>query len=98
MQVYIKDLIESQFAISMDKADVVYRLLDTAVNNNERIEVSFAGIEILITAFLNNAVGLLYEKYSAEQIEQCLTFIDLNEQFELTLSAVKENAMSKYKK
>lgn len=95
---YIKEQIDSKYAISVDKADTVYRLLDKAVANNESINVSFSGIEILITAFLNNAIGPLYEKYSVEQIDSCLNFIDMNEQFQKTLDAVKSNAISKYKK
>lgn len=92
--IFIKEQTGSNYAISIEKADILYGQLDKAIANKEHVNISFKDIEILITAFLNNAVGRLYEKYSTEEIEKYLNFIDMNEQFIITLKTVKDNAVA----
>jgi len=40
----------------------VFELVDTYLQKREKVELDFAGITIMITAFLNAAIGSLYSK------------------------------------
>lgn len=56
----IKDIIKSELAVSTEKGNEVFELVDSYLKKNERVELDFAGITIMITAFLNAAIGRLY--------------------------------------
>ena len=61
MKIEIKDIIKKNIAISTDDGAKVFleikKLLD---NKDEYIEVSFIGIDMLISHFLNESIGKLY--------------------------------------
>lgn len=50
----------------------VYRALQQAVSEGDRVVLSFSGITRMTTAFLNAAVGQLYGEFSEEQVRQHL--------------------------
>lgn len=56
----IKDIIKSELAVSTEKGNEVFELVDSFLQKNEKVELDFAGITIMITAFLNAAIGRLY--------------------------------------
>lgn len=94
--IFIKDIIGSQYAISMEKAKILHDLLEKAINEKTVINISFKEIDVLITAFINNAYGLLYKNHSPEDIDSYLKFIDLKDIFKKTIDNVKEVAVSYY--
>ncbi len=59
----VKDIIDSELAITTDDGNLVYENIHTAFDNKNVVELDFKGINIMITAFLNSAIGRLYENY-----------------------------------
>lgn len=58
----IKDIINSELAVSTENGEKVFEIVDSYLQKKEKVELDFAGITIMITAFLNAAIGKLYGK------------------------------------
>lgn len=68
----VKDIIESHFAITSDDGNKVYESIFENLNKNNTVELDFEGITVMITAFLNAAIGKLYEHFSSETLNKHL--------------------------
>ncbi|MDD4556240.1 MAG: STAS-like domain-containing protein [Alphaproteobacteria bacterium] len=94
----VKEIIDSEFAVSADRANKVYNLISNAIKEKKRINVSFKDIEVLITAFLNIIYGDLYRDFKEEEIENYVSFIDLTNDWEELIPLIKQRALEFYKK
>lgn len=72
--IVIKDVINSELAVSTENGIKVFELIDSYLQKKEKVELDFAGINIMITAFLNAAIGSLYGKkeYTPEFLNEYL--------------------------
>jgi hypothetical protein len=70
----IKDIINSELAVSTENGEKVFEIVDSYLMNKEKVELDFVGITIMITAFLNAAIGKLYGKkeYTPEFLNEYL--------------------------
>jgi len=70
----IKDIIGTDLAVSTENGNRVFEIVDEHLQKKEKIELDFAGITIMITAFLNAAIGSLYSKkeYTGEFLNEYL--------------------------
>ncbi|MDP2159847.1 MAG: STAS-like domain-containing protein [Flavobacterium sp.] len=70
----IKDIINSELAVSTENGNKVFEIVDSYLQKKEKVELDFAGITIMITAFLNAAIGRLYSKkeYTGEFLNEYL--------------------------
>lgn len=70
----IKDIIETNLAVSTENGNKVFEIIDTYLQKKEKVQLDFAGITIIITAFLNAAIGSLYSKkeYTGEFLNEYL--------------------------
>jgi len=66
----IFDEINGDSAISVEDGDNVYKKIDNALSKNLIVEIDFQNIKLIITAFLNAAIGQLYSKYKSEQLNE----------------------------
>jgi len=62
--ILIQEVISKNIAFSDEDAEKVYKILSDAIAKGEKIELSFKGIDMLISRFLNVAIGRLYKKFS----------------------------------
>lgn len=53
-------------------ATALHNAIADALDRGEKVALSFAGVARLTTAFLNSAVGQLYNEYSEEQVRNGL--------------------------
>lgn len=61
MKIEIKNIIEKNIAISTDDGEKVFTNIKELLEHKEKsIEVSFSGIDMLISHFLNESIGKLY--------------------------------------
>ncbi len=58
----IKDIINSELAVSTENGEKVFEIVNSYLQKKEKVKLDFAGITIMITAFLNAAIGKLYGK------------------------------------
>lgn len=67
MKIVVKDIIEKPIAISTEDGKKTKEAIKSLFDKNEEIEVSFEGINMLISHFLNESIGVLYIEYSKDK-------------------------------
>jgi hypothetical protein len=91
-QLRIKDIINRDVAVSSDDGDIVYSHLEKCINEDCIAEIDFSDINILTTAFLNSAIGQLYNKFSSEQLNNSLKLKNVADEDRILFKKVIERA------
>lgn len=79
MNLIVKNIINSNVAISMEKGEKLLKEIQKALNSEDDVIVDFEGVSDLTTAFLNVAIGHLYLDYSKEVLNAKLQIANLDE-------------------
>ena len=90
----VSERIGSKRAISNTGAECVYEQICGIIDRKGVVVLDFAGIELIVTAFLNTAIGKLYGKYDEAKIEASLRFHNLDNDDMEMVSEVKKRAKS----
>ncbi|RXH52462.1 DUF4325 domain-containing protein [Kurthia gibsonii] len=98
VEIFVKDIIASETAVAPIKGDILNKVIAEKLYSNETIEVNFEGIEDLTTAFLNKAIGNLYNSFSKDKIEKNIIAKNLDEVDMFLWDKVKERANVKFSK
>jgi len=80
--VKIHDIIDKNIAISTEDGKKVFEILKNEIERSESdIVVSFKGIDMLISHFLNESIGELYSYFSTSKwdILDNIKYIDIDE-------------------
>ncbi len=80
----VKEVIGSQFCVRATDGMKVYEQVQPALKRGNAVVLSFNGVELVIAAFLNHAVGKLYKEFPPEYVETLLSVKGLNNQFYMT--------------
>lgn len=94
----VREIINTETAVSPKKGEILFNRLSEKLYNNEIVELDFYGIEDLTTAFLNKAVGNLYNAFSAQKIENSIIPKNLDEVDWFLWEKVKERAAIKFER
>ena len=86
------DLVGGPICVSTDDGQIVYGKIAPLLREGHKVIVSFDGVEILIPAFLNSAIGLLYGEFTDEQIRETLSVRDMSTGGKDTLEFVMKHA------
>lgn len=78
--------------VSADDGQRLHDKIAQNIRQGNRVEVSFAGVETLISAFLNAAIGQLYGEFSDESISSHLRIEGLEIEDAELLERVTKNA------
>jgi hypothetical protein len=70
LNVLVKEIIQSETAVTSVKAELVFEVLKTNIKNGEISVLDFTGVKSLTTAFLNIAIGQLYDLESPDKLTQ----------------------------
>jgi hypothetical protein len=95
-QILIKDVINTNFAVTTEDGNTIFELLDSNLSKNNAVSLDFQGINLMTTAFLNSAIGQLYsiDKYSSAFLNSNLKLVNVQEQdkplFALVVKRAKE--------
>lgn len=92
IQLKIKDIISRKTAVSSDDGDIVYNRIVECINDNSVAELDFSEISILTTAFLNSAIGQLYNKFSSEQLNKTISLKNVADEDKILFKKVIERA------
>ena len=90
--VRVLDVIGSSLAVSADDGQAVHEKIAPLMREGRAVRLSFQGIDTLITAFLNGAVGQLYGEFSEAQIRELLSVKDMAPEDVPLLKRVVDNA------
>ena len=93
----IKDIIKRETAVSSDDGDILFSNIVDCINDNTIAELDFSGISILTTAFLNSAIGQLYNTYSSEQLNNALRLKNVANEDKILFKKVIERAKEYFK-
>ena len=91
-QLKIIDIIHRETAVSSDDGDIVYTLIISYFKKKCIVVLDFSGITILTTAFLNSAIGQLYNTYSSGQLNTRLRLKNVANEDKILFKKVIERA------
>ena len=74
----IVDTIKSEFAVSPEDGDIIYSLIENYLTSDESISLNFDKIDIITTAFLNNAIGKLYKNFEKDKLNRLITMKNIS--------------------
>ncbi len=86
------DLVGSPFCVAIDDGQMVHGEITRVLDAGEVAIVSFAGVQRLTTAFLNAAIGQLYNEYEESLVRDRLKVVDLEKSEVHLLKKVVDNA------
>ncbi len=96
-RILVKQIIDSELAVSSDRADILFVFLKDVLERNEKIELSFESIDFLLTVFVNDSIGKLYEYFPADQIEN-IVIVNAEKSILDTIERVKRKSREFYNK
>jgi hypothetical protein len=88
----IKELISRDTAVSSDDGEIIYMAIVECIEEGHIAELDFSEISILTTAFLNSAIGQLYNTYSSEQLNNSLKLKNVADEDRILFKKVIERA------
>lgn len=71
----IYEEINNSLAVSSDDGDKLYQKIDSFIREGLVVELDFSGIDVMTSAFLNAAIGQLYNTYTSEQLNSQLKIV-----------------------
>ncbi|MDR2907482.1 MAG: STAS-like domain-containing protein [Bacteroidales bacterium] len=95
--IQVANVIGNYYAVEATEGQKVYELIKKAITENQKIMLSFLNIEMMTTAFLNTAIGQLYNDFSEEQIKDSLTLDNMSDSGKVILKRVVDTAKLYYK-
>jgi hypothetical protein len=78
--------------VAAEDGDKLFNLLKRALQTDKSIELSFQGVELLSSPFLNSAIGRLVGEVSLDDLRARLTVVDISPDDRVLLQRVVENA------
>jgi hypothetical protein len=72
----ITDQLQKSFAMSQEDAEQIFPTLQQAVEHQQLIDLSFAGLETCSTLFLNSLLGRLYLNFGS-QVDEFIHYVGI---------------------
>lgn len=73
ISVRVLDIVGGTLAVSADDGQAVHDKIVPLLREGRRVIVSFEGVNTIISAFLNAAIGQLYGEFPEERIRELLS-------------------------
>lgn len=96
LKLNIYELIGNQNCVLEEDAIKVFTQLKNAIENNQRIVISFENATLITTTFLNIAIGNLYGEFGEAKIQSCLNVENMKDEDKIKLKLVTTNAKAFY--
>jgi len=92
IRIKVTEVVGSDICVSSEDGSKVFEKLSVALETDRPVELDFSGVQIVISAFLNAAIGRLVEKSSREMIYTRIKFTHLAHEDKELIERVLENA------
>jgi hypothetical protein len=92
----VADLIGSPLCISSEDGQKVYEKVKSLLENSQPVTISFDRVTMLISLFLNVAIGQLYGSFSEEEVRSMVQVAGLSGDDMELLKRVVDNAKKYY--
>ena len=94
MKIELCKFAQGDTAVSYDEGKKCYNLIKQCLNNNEKIILTFEGVNYVITAFLNPIIGDLIME-NGEKIMKQIEIENANDDILKKIKIVKDGALLK---
>ena len=78
----LRETINSNYCVDSADGEKVYLLLKQVLSDGKNAQLSFEGIELVIAAFLNVAVGQLFKDFESNYVHTHLSAQDLHSDYQ----------------
>lgn len=92
MKLKVKEIIKTDMAVSVEDGDLLFEKIVEYVKNDINIELDFSELDLITTAFLNNAFGKLYSIFSPDTLNKHIKIINIRKGDLSNLGDVKKRA------
>lgn len=75
----VTEIIGSKTAVSPEKGEILFREINNEISEKRNVDVDFSEVEDLTTAFLNKAIGNLYNKFTSDELNKYLKISGMDE-------------------
>jgi hypothetical protein len=79
VSISIRETVGGPLCIAIDDGDRVRERIAPPLREGRRVVLSFAGVEMVIPAFLSSAIGQLYGEFPEAQVDSLVVVQDLPE-------------------
>ena len=97
IRISIFEVVGNPLCVASGDGQKVYERLAAALKTDLPITLSFHNVTTLTSAFLNTAIGQLYEAFTEEQIRSRLKVEDIEQDDRALLKRVVDNAKRYFK-
>ena len=67
--------INNSLAVSSDDGDELFHKINSLIQKKQVVELDFSGIDVMTSAFLNAAIGQLYNSFTSDQLNKQLKLV-----------------------
>jgi len=93
----IVNIIGNTICADVDDAEKVYQSIKKTIEENKKVVLSFKNVEIITSAFLNQAIGQLLKDYTRDELKEMIIFENIKKEDSLLLRRVIDSAELYYK-
>lgn len=72
------EIVGGPICVAAADGQIIYDRIAPLIRKGQKVILSFEGVEILIPAFLNAAIGRLYSDFTEKQIWETLSICDIS--------------------
>ena len=88
----VYQIVGSDICVEADDGKKVYDVICEFIKQKQPFVLSFLNVNMLTSAFLNTAIGLLYKDFSEEEIKKYLSVADIDSTDAVLLKRVVDTA------
>lgn len=94
----IKDFLNTSMAVSTDRAELIFKECQSIIKKEESLVLNFEDTKLVITAFLNIAIGKLYGLgLDNDFLDKNITYVNTTPSIDKMIKDVIENSKKFYK-
>lgn len=91
-EIIVAEILNSTYAVSTEDGEKIYTLVNKKLSENSSIAIDFKDVDIIVSTFLNAAIGQLYGIYPTEFIQKHLTITNMSNEDLEVLKKVTDRA------
>ena len=92
VDINIMNVIGTSYCVDSSDGKKIFNKISDAIGRGKHVNLSFSGISLVTTVFLNEAIGKLFKDYSIDQFNEIILPVDLEDKFKKSWNLVCENS------
>ena len=93
----VAEHVQKNQAISSDEAEKIHKIIYVILEEEKEVVLDFEGISLLISSFLNSAIGKLYGEFKPDIVDNSITYENMDSRDQYILDKVIDRAKEYYK-